>query len=175
MTAQDVHLIPIVPAEAVVRAKLARRVVFPPSRRDRDDEFFPALDGIQLGGAHADVSFLYSHNRSPTNNFDRHLRTEEMFVPLDGDLCLPLAACREPGNPNEQPHFGDFVCVIVRHNEALIIRPNVWHNGGWPVDPERGVRYVMVLSGHRSGEGEQGHEDYIATRLPGAATIFPKW
>jgi hypothetical protein len=176
MAGPNVHLIPVVSLGAPKYARLARRIKFPPSDRARGDHFFPAFAGFNVGaGSDVDVSFLYSFTRTPNGGFDRHLQTEEMFVPLEGDLCIPLAQCKEPDNPSEKPLPDEFVCAIVPQGEAIILPPNVWHNGGWPVDGQKGVRYIMVLSGHRSGQGHQGHVDYIATQLPDGILLYPDW
>lgn len=176
MTETKVHRAPIVPVDDPRCSRLARHIKFPPSERSQGDRFFPAISGFSIGaGSSVDVSFLYSYTRKPSNGFDRHLQTEEMFVPLEGDLCLPLAPCREPDNPNEQPTPEDFVCVIVPHGDVIILSANTWHNGGWPVDGEKGVRYIMVLSGHRAGSGHQGRVDYISTSLPDGVALFPDW
>ena len=170
-----VHEIPIVSLDDPRYQPIARLVVFPASDRARVGQFFPAYAGFTIPDNTVDVSFLYSFRREPTVGFDRHLRTEEMFVPLEGDVVVPLAACRHPDDPEEQPTPEDFVAARVRQGEALILRANVWHNGGWPVDPERGVRYLDILSGHRAGAGHQGRVDHIVKRFPDGVAILPDW
>ena len=133
-----VHLVPIVALDDPRYSHLARRIAFPESDRSQRTKFYPAFTGFNVGsGADVDVSFLYSFSREPSAGFDRHLRTEEMFVPLEGDFCMPLAACKNLDDPDEQPTPDDFVCTIIPRGEAIILRPNVWHNGGWPVDRSR--------------------------------------
>jgi hypothetical protein len=175
MTDTAVHQIPIVSPEDPRYERLARRVVFPMSDPAKAGEFFPAFAGFNIPDTSVDVSFLYSFRREPTAGFDRHLRTEEMFVVLEGDFVIPMAPCKDPADPEEEPSPEDFVAALVRQGEAIILRPNVWHNGGWPVDPERGTRYVMVLSGHRAGGSHQGRADHIVKKFPGGATIAPDW
>lgn len=176
MSTPRVHAIPVVPARDPAAAALARLFTFPPADRAKGDQFFPAVAGFDVGsGSLVDVSYLYSFSRSPSTGVDRHLRTQEMFVPLEGDLCLPLARCRDPKNLQEQPSVEDFVGVVVRHGEAIILNANVWHNGGWPVDPEQGVRYIMVLSGHRAGAGGEAFLDFQTATLPEGTAIFPSW
>jgi hypothetical protein len=170
-----VNRIPIVSLDDPTYQHLARRVAFPDSDRARGGQFFPAHAGLTLPDNNVDVSFLYSFRREPTTGFDRHLRTEEMFVLLEGDLVIPLAPCRNPDDPDEVPTPDEFVAALVPQGEAIILRPNVWHNGGWPVDPERGVRYIMVLSGHRAGAGHQGRVDHVVQRFAGGAAITPDW
>lgn len=176
MSDTNVHRIPVVSLDDSRYAHLARRVTFPPSERSARGKFYPALAGFSVGSStDVDVSFFYSFNREPLSGFDRHLRTEELFVVLEGDFCIPLAACNESENADEQPTPDDFVGVVVREGEALILRPNVWHNGGWPVDPEKGVRFIMVLSGHRPGTSHQGRVDHIVQKFANDAKIYPDW
>lgn len=171
-----VYRIPIVSLDDPKYSHLARLVTFPPSDREQRGKFLPAYVGFNVGsGSDVDISFLYSYRSEPSSGFDRHLWTEEVFVPLQGDFCIPLAACKDPDDPDEKPDPADFVGAIVRQGEALILRANIWHNGGWPVDPEQGVRYLMFLSGHRAGEGHQGRVDYITQRLDEGVAIAPDW
>ncbi len=173
MSTIPVHAIPVVAAPP---PSLARLFTFARPDRSRRDEFFPAVAGFDIGsGSLVDVSYLYSFSRAPSTGVDRHLRTEEMFVPLDGDLCLPLAPCRDPSNPRDQPRAEDFVGVIVHHGQAVILNANVWHNGGWPVDADRGVRYIMVLSGHRAGAAGKEFLDFQTATLPAGTSILPRW
>jgi hypothetical protein len=175
MTQGRVHEIPIVSLDDPRYRHLARRVAFPASDRGKGGAFFPAFVGFSLPDSNVDVSFLYSFRGEPSGGFDRHLRTEEMFVPLDGDFVIPIAACRNPDDPEEVPTPDEFVAALVPQGEAIILRPNVWHNGGWPVDREKGVRYIMVLSGHRAGSGHQGRVDHIVKTFADGATIAPAW
>lgn len=175
MAEAGVHRVPIVSLDDPRYAHLARRVVFPASDRSRPADFFPACAGFSTGDPNVDVSFFYSFDREPQGLFDRHLRTEELFVPVEGDFCIPLAACKDASDPDEQPTPDDFVCAIVPQGEAMILRPNVWHNGGWPLDPEKGVRFIMVLSGHRAGSGLEGRVDHIIKEFPAGTAIIPDW
>ena len=176
MTEKNVRRIPIVSLDDSRYSRLARLVVFPPSAKPGVMEFFPAIAGFNIGsGVDVDLSFLYSFNMEPSGGVDRHIRTEEMFVPLDGDLCLPLAPCEEAYGGAIPPRIENFVGVRICHGEALILSKNVWHNGGWPVDAKSGVRYIMVLSGHREAHAGGGPIDFVTATLPGQGTIIPDW
>ena len=176
MPESPVRRIPIVSVKDPRYSHLARLITFPASDKAKGVEFFPAIAGFNIGsGSIVDVSFLYNFSSAPSGGVDRHARTEEMFVPLDGDLCLPLAACREPDNPNAKPDPQEFVGVLIRHGEAIILSANIWHNGGWPVDAGKGVRYIMVLSGHRAETGHEGYMDFITATLPSSISLFPNW
>lgn len=176
MAESSVRRIPIVSLADARYSRLARLITFPVSDAGKGVEFFPAIAGFNIGsGSLVDLSFLCNFVSAPSGGVDRHARTEELFVPLDGDMCLPLAPCGEPDNPASIPDTDEFVGVLVRHGQALILSANVWHNGGWPVDPVKGVRYIMVLSGHRPEQGRDGYMDFITATLPGGRSLLPSW
>ena len=171
-----IHRIPIVSLDEPRYASLARLVRFPDPDPALGGKYFPAVAGFNVGsGSDVDISYYYSFRSEPSGGFDRHLRTEEVFVVLEGDFCIPLAACRDPDDPDEVPRPQDFVATIVRQGEALILRPNVWHSGGWVLDPAKGVRFLMILNGHRVGSGHEGRVDHIVKRFPEGVAIEPDW
>jgi len=176
MAESSVRRIPIVSLADARYAPLARLITFPASDPGKGVEFFPAIAGFNIGsGSLVDLSFLYNFVSAPSGGVDRHARTEELFVPLDWDMCLPLAPCVAPDDPNAKPNPDDFVGVVVRHGQALILSANVWHNGGWPVNAATGVRYIMVLSGHRAQQGGDAYMDFITATLPEGRSILPAW
>lgn len=176
MSPAEVVRIPLVDADDARCAELVRKVVFPSPDPTRDDEFFPAVAGIKIGSSsEVDVSYLYSFNHHPSAGCERHLLTEEMFIPLEGELCMPVAPCPHPDTEADRPAANDFVGIRVCHGEALILRPNVWHYGGWPFDAKRGVRYLMVLSGHRQTEASGGRLDHLVTTILDEVEIYPDW
>lgn len=174
-TQTGVHRIPIVSLDDPSYAHLARRVTFPASDRSKTLDFFPAFEGFNTGDGAIDVSLFYSFDTEPQAMFDRHLRTEEFFIPVEGDFYIPLAPCRDAADPDEQPAPDDFVCALVREGEGMILNANVWHNGGWPADPQKGTRFLMILSGHRAGSGVDGRVDHIVKEFPAGTTILPDW
>jgi mannose-6-phosphate isomerase-like protein (cupin superfamily) len=156
-------------------AKVARKISLPERDKDSPLQFWPALAGFNVGSeSNIDISYLESTDRAPTGIFDRHLRTEELFVCLDGEYIVPLAPCRNSDDPDELPRPEDLLCFHIKAGDLYVLKANVWHNGGWPAPGSEKMRYIMVLSGHRSGEGHQGRVDYIMKELPDGAQILPK-
>ncbi len=156
-------------------SKVARKIEWPERDPDRQAQFWPAMEIFNIPKSDiVELSYLESTRRSPLNRFDRHLKTEEMFVCLEGEYVMPMALCREPGNPDEVPRLEDVNGFHVKAGQAYILKPNTWHNGGWVGPGCDKMRYIMVLSGHRAGEGAQGKEDHILKPLPENHAILPE-
>lgn len=166
--------IPVMETDAAEFARVARKVSWPQRDGDRPSQFWPAMSGFNIGaGSDVDISYLESTRTEPSNGFDRHLNTEELFVCLEGEYVMPMAPCRRPDDPDDEPQIEDLIGFRVRAGDAYVLRPNVWHNGGWPTRGAGKMRYIMVLSGHRAGEGHQGRVDHIMKTLPGGLQVIP--
>jgi len=175
MAQATVHEIPIRSLDDPAFEQVARRVPTPPRDPGRESQFWPALAGFNVGsGSDVDISYLESTTKTPKSGFDRHLRTEELFVCLEGEFVMPMATCRNPDDPDEIPHPEDLVCFHFKAGDMYVLKANVWHNGGWPAPGVEKTRYIMVLSGHRSGEGHQGRVDHIMKDLPAGMQILPE-
>jgi hypothetical protein len=147
-------------------AKVARPVVPPPFTPGK---FFPAYAGFNIGsGSDVDISWLDVAAGLPyrvVSGFDRHLHTEELFIAVDGDFYLPAAPCKHPEDADDTPTPDDFCCWRINQGDMFVLKPNVWHDGCWPVDPTKNVRFIMILSGHRAGAGGD-RVDHIIKRFP---------
>ncbi len=151
------------------------RIAAPQRDPGRESQFWPALSGFDIGeDSHVDVSYLESSNRTPKGGFDRHLRTQELFVCLEGEYLMPMASCRDPDDPEDLPRAEDLICFRVKAGDMYVLKANVWHNGGWPAAGAEKMRYIMVLSGHRAGAGHQGRVDHIVKQLPDGLQVVPE-
>ena len=167
-------IIPVLDTDAPEFAKVARKVSWPQKDPGRPSQFWPAMSGFNVGsGSDVDISYLESSRSEPSNGFDRHLNTEELFVCLEGEYVMPMAPCRKPDDPDDEPRIEDLIAFRVRAGDAYVLKPNVWHNGGWPTREAGTMRYIMVLSGHRAGEGHQGRVDHIMKTLPEDQQVIP--
>ena len=89
--------IPVKDTDAPEFAEVARKVSWPQKDEGRPSQFWPAMSGFNIGsGTDVDISYLESTRSEPSNGFDRHLNTEELFVCLergvrDADGPLPQA------------------------------------------------------------------------------------
>ena len=81
---------------------------------------------------------------------ERHARTPEVLVPIDGPFLLPVMA-------------GEVVEVFrVEPGEAVVLAPDVWHSAGIPVG-EAAVTYFVLF---RRGTPQ---EDVVKTAIPPVA------
>jgi hypothetical protein len=156
-------------------AEVARMVNIPPVTPE--GKFFPAYDGFNIGaGSDVDISWLDVAAGYPYRvvaGFDRHLHTEELFIATEGDFYFPAAPCRHPDDPEDMPTPEDFRCWHIKQGDMFVLKPNVWHDGCWPVDANRMVRFIMILSGHRgSASGLDGRVDHIVKRFPEGVGIL---
>ena len=168
MSETKIHRLKVLSTDDPSFAEVARFVNPPPVRPDGRGEFFPAYTGFNIGsGSDVDISYLYvaAGPYRPHSGFDRHLYTEEMFIAIEGDFYFPAAPCRHPEDPEDVPYPEDFHCWRINERYIFIYLLNVWHNGCWPVDPTKMVKFVMVLSGHRAAR-EGGKVDHLTGRFP---------
>ncbi len=172
---QNLKRLKILDLDSPEFAKVARKVEWPTRDEGRPGQFWPAMETFTIPKSEiAELSYLESTRRTPLNRFDRHLKTEELFVCLEGEYVMPMALCHEPGNPDEVPQLDDVHGFHVKTGDAYILKPNTWHNGGWVAPGCEKMRYIMVLSGHRAGNDSQGKEDHILKPLPDDMTILPE-
>lgn len=142
------------------------RLVNPPATERDKTVFLPAYAGFNIAdGSDVDISYFYAPPSSPSQftprkRFDRHLRTEELWVVAEGDFLLPLAPCRNPDDSDDRPRPEDFSCFAIKQGDMFVLRPNVWHCGPWPTRAGTPVRFFMMLSGHRK-QAVSENTDYV--------------
>jgi hypothetical protein len=154
------------------------RLVNPPATAGDKTSFLAAYAGFNIGaGTDVDISYYDAPGTAqpwatPRNRFDRHLRTDELWVCTEGDFYVPMAVCREPDNAEDVPRPEDMVCFLVPRGTLFVVRPNVWHTGPWPAQAGQAVRFFMMLSGHRKADSGE-NVDHIIKEFPDGASIFP--
>lgn len=166
MSEETIHRLEIRPITDPLFETVAR-LVNPPSVNEAETTFLPAYAGFDIAdGSEVDISYFYAPPANPSlpdprRRFDRHLRTEELWVVVEGDFLLPLSACRYPEDPEDPPRPEDFLCFAVNDGDMFVIKPNVWHCGPWPTRAGSPVRFFMFLAGHRKSSDASGVVDFI--------------
>src|SRR5690348_14970110 len=85
------------------------RAVNPPERQADHTLFLPAYAGFNIAeGSNVDISYFYEPPSdqpwsTPKRRFDRHVRTDELWVALEGDMLVALAPCGRPDDPHDTP------------------------------------------------------------------------
>lgn len=180
MSEQTIHRLKVRPTTDALFETVAR-LVNPPAVSRTETSFLPAYAQFDIAdGTEVDLSYFYAPPADPSrpkprSRFDRHLRTDELWVVAEGDFFLPLSACRYPDDPDDPPRPEDFLCFSIKPGDLFVIQPNVWHCGPWPAKPDTPVRFYMLLSGHRKGgTGERGEfVDFYQVDFPGNMVVVP--
>jgi mannose-6-phosphate isomerase-like protein (cupin superfamily) len=158
--------------------KSVARLVNPPIEDWSKTVFLPAYSHFEIfSGSTVDISYFYQPPsktpwQTPRAVFDRHLKTEEMWIVVEGDLLVPLAVAKTDDDPNELPSLEDMRCYEIHEGEAFVLRPNVWHAGPWAKRSGQAVRFFMLLSGHRRIDS-QATLDHIVKELE--IGVSPDW
>ena len=174
MSDQNIIRIPVVSKDDPSFALVATRIDLPQRDAGRLSQFWPALSGFMIGSGNAvDISYLESTSRAPSRAFDRHVRSDELFVCLEGEFLIPMAPCHSPEDPDEEPRVDELRCYHIKAGELFVLKRNTWHNGGWPAPGAERMRYLMILSGHRTGAGHGGREDHVMKDLPEGQGMLP--
>jgi hypothetical protein len=169
----EIHKLEVLPISDPSFDKVGRYIKPPPATPGKS-EFYPAYTGFNIGaGSDVDISWLYvaAAPWQPKVGWDRHITTEELFIATEGDYYFPAAPCRNPDDPDDIPQPEDFVCWRVNQGDMYVLKPNMWHDGCWAVDPNQMIKFIMVLSGHRASEGG-GHVDYYRKQFPEGLAVF---
>jgi hypothetical protein len=172
-----IHKLKILPTDHPSFASVAR-MVNPPVAESDKTLFEPAYAGFNIAeGVDVDISYFYGPPAkapwtTPRNRFDRHLRTEELWMVTEGDFYLPLMACARPEDGEELPTPAGMMCFKVNQGDMFVLKPNVWHCGPWAASPDCAVRFYMFLSGHRKASGGE-NVDFIVKNFAGDDAVLP--
>jgi ureidoglycolate hydrolase len=78
---------------------------------------------------------VYRQPRAEIRGMERHLRTPELLIPIDGPFLLPLLL---EGQPSSEARV-----FRVNVGEAIVMDPGVWHGACFPADRETSSYFVI--------------------------------
>jgi ureidoglycolate hydrolase len=107
--------------------------------------------GLSVGMVEARPSDLVGRE------FERHLETAELLVPLDGDVVLVLGA--PTGGPLPDP--ARFAAIRLPRGQAVLLHPGTWHYA--PLS-ESGVVHVLVAFASGTSDSDKDLHD-VANEL----------
>jgi mannose-6-phosphate isomerase-like protein (cupin superfamily) len=180
---RNIAHLPVLPTSDPSFAAIAHMVTLPDVDPASGIQFFPAFDGFDTGedgSQRIDVSYLYvPWHRDPLTDFDKHPNNEELFVVLQGDFYMVIGSA----DGGELPQVEEMRCYHIKQGDIFIQKKNVWHTACWPLDASRPVKYLMILSGHRSASGgaadsTQGtgnRVDHHMRSLPDNYAVLPQF
>jgi len=67
---------------------------------------------------------------------ERHVKTPEILVPIEGDFILPVAPAGNLQDPEETPEASSVEAFLVRSDQAVVMEKGVWHTAPIPIGEE---------------------------------------
>jgi hypothetical protein len=171
--------LPVFTTDTVAFASVAR-LVTPNVPDETVTNFLPAYAQFSLGeGSLADISFFFEPPSAhpwdePRVIADRHIRTEELWLPTRGEFVVALGMAEDPNDAQSPPRGDEMRCFVVREGEAFVVLRNVWHCGPWPLHKGEPVRFYMILSGHRKENGSGASVDHVLREFTCPGGILPE-
>ena len=112
----------------------------PTTSEGPDYKFWSDIAHYQVGGeTEIGICTVYAQPASRVSGVERHLRTPEILIPIDGPFILPLV--REEGGKDVVEAFR------VEIGEAVVINTGVWHGPCLPAAQERESYFVIFRRG----------------------------
>jgi ureidoglycolate lyase len=83
------------------------------------------------------------------DHFERHMRTPELLMPVDGDMIVVVGHADHPDEPGRLPAKDRYAAFKVPEGVAIIMKSGVWHWAPFPVDSP--LRMLVI---YRSGTAQ---------------------
>lgn len=116
-----------------------------PTSEDATYKFWSDIADYRIDGStEIGICTVYRQPHAEIRGMERHLRTPEILIPIDGPFILPLLL---EGKTDPEAFF-------VNVGEAVAIDEGVWHGACIPVAKEQSSYYVIFRKG-------TPHEDVV--------------
>jgi ureidoglycolate hydrolase len=77
---------------------------------------------------------------------ERHMETPEFMLAVNGDMLVIVGPPDHPDEPDRLPELSKFAAFKVKENNAVMIKPGVWHYAAIPLKNEM-YMYVVFAEG----------------------------
>ncbi len=128
-------------------------------------EWFGGLGAMPATGAGYSIGYLNLRPLAAVR-FDwaeRHALTSELLVPTSGECVIHVAPADHPDELERLPELERFRLFRVRHGQAVVLNPKVWHGAPLAlVDP---LQVVVLL------QAGTGPENSSVVQFPAGAAI----
>jgi len=89
--------------------------------------YVPKIATFYIDGE-AEIGICTIHkNADPITWMERHLRTMEIFISIEGDFLLAMNRPAEPSDPKGVPQTEDVRIFHVREGQTVVMKPGSWH------------------------------------------------
>jgi ureidoglycolate lyase len=98
------------------------------------------------------AGYLKLHPTEPRFDWaERHMRSAELILPLDGDCLIYVGPPDDPRHPDRLPALSRFRAFHVRQGQGALLHPGVWHGAPLALhEPLAAV--VLLLQGTESAD-----------------------
>lgn len=108
-------------------------------------DYWDQVVNLELGGGQAELGFLIAKQRPfQFNTMERHIRSDEAFIPLEGKACIfALAPAAGKSSPNQLPDPSQVTAFILDGSVAVNLNAGVWHWAPFPLTDS--ISFVLAL------------------------------
>ncbi len=106
---------------------------------------------VQMEGGDRPYAIGYLDLKPAELRFDwaeRHMHTDELLAPLNGDCLVYVAPADYPDEPGKLPSFDRFQVFRVRQGQAVLLNKGVWH--GAPLADKQPLNVLVILQHNAS-------------------------
>jgi ureidoglycolate lyase len=75
---------------------------------------------------------------------ERHMKTDEMLVPLGGECLVYVGPALYPDEPTRLPPLDQFRVFRVRPGQGVLMKAGIWHGAPMTADQPLGVLVVLL-------------------------------
>lgn len=110
---------------------------------------------------------LVKKNLNRLDSMERHVKTPEVLVPIDGDFVLPVALSKDLEDPDERPNAENVEAFYVNDKQCLVMAEGVWHWAPFPVG-EQASFFVIFKK-------ETSKNDFAVSKLEEGKEFTVTW
>ena len=89
--------------------------------------YVPKLATFHIDGE-AEIGICTVHKSAePMTWMERHLKTMEIFVSIEGDFLLAMSRPEDPADPEDIPQADKVRAFHVREGQTVVMKPGSWH------------------------------------------------
>lgn len=126
----------LTPASFAKFGKVADANVIPPLVNAENLKFWTTIATYTVDGETEIALCQVKKSVDFVGMLERHVKTPEILVPIEGDFILPVAPAGNLQDPAEIPEASGVEAFIVRSDQAVVMEKGVWHTAPIPIGKE---------------------------------------
>jgi len=126
----------ITPSSFAKFGKVADSKIKPPLVDAENLKFWTTIATYTVEG---DTEIALCQVKNSTNSvgmLERHIKTPEILVPIEGDFILPVAPAGNLQDTDEIPEASGVEAFLVHSDQAVVMEKGVWHTAPIPTGKE---------------------------------------